>query len=420
MPRHDIPRVVLGAHHLTYTRALGMSSAADLARQYFAAIGARDLDGAMSMWVPGGVERLVGQRELSAPAEIRAFQTELHGAFPDLVWEVLDVIGSDAERRAAVRWRASGTFAGPGAFQGFVANGAHLVMEGCDVLTFTADDKLERLEAYIDSGDIARQLGVLPPAGSRAESNLTKLANVRTRARAWMQGGDAERIAEGVWVVRGGVPKVMNVYLIEDDGAVIVFDAGISDMVAAVAAAAARLGGIRRVVLGHADADHRGAAPALQAPVYCHPAERAAAESPEPYRPYWDRTKLDMRGRNVLWRLIATWDGGPVEIAGTVNEDDEIAGFRVVHLPGHAPGLIALFRAADRLALVSDTLYTLDPQSGRREPAHVPHPAFNQDTEQARESIRKLAALDPVTVWAGHADPVTGDVHAQLERAAAA
>jgi steroid delta-isomerase-like uncharacterized protein len=393
-----------------------MSNAADLARRYFEAIAAPDLDAALAMWAPGGVERLVGQRDLTAPDGVRELQEELRGAFPDLRWEVLDVIAED--RRAAVRWRASGTFAGPGTFQDFVANGAHLQMEGCDVLTFTAEDKLERLEAYIDSGDVARQLGVLPPAGSRAESNLTKLANVRTRARAWLQGGDAERIAEGVWLLRGGIPKTMNVYLIEDEGGLTVFDAGSSDMVAALAAATARLGGIKRVVLGHADADHRGAAPGLNAPVYCHAADREAAESSESYRPYWDRSKLDMRGRAVLWRLIATWDGGPVEIAGTVDEGDEVAGFRVVHLPGHAPGLIGLFREADRLALVSDTVYTLDPQSGRKEPAHVPHPAFNQDTEQALASIRKLAALDPVSVWAGHADPVTGDVRAQLERAA--
>ncbi|MGH2885585.1 MAG: MBL fold metallo-hydrolase, partial [Solirubrobacteraceae bacterium] len=141
---------------------------------------------------------------------------------------------------------------------------------------------------------------------------------------------------------------------------------------------------------------------------------------PDAYRAYWDRSKLDVRGRTVLWRLIATWDGGPVEIAGTVSEGDDIAGFEVVHLPGHAPCLIGLFRAADGLALASDTIYTLDPQSARREPAHVPHPAFNQDTEQALASIAKLAALDPQTVWAGHADPVTGDVRAQLERAATA
>ncbi|MBV9606543.1 MAG: MBL fold metallo-hydrolase [Solirubrobacterales bacterium] len=399
-----------------------MSSPADLARRYFEAIGARDLDVAMAMWAPGGVERVVGQREMSAPGEVRALQTELNGAFPDLAWEVLDVIGSEdaGRRRAVVQWRATGTFAGPDTFQGFVANGAHLEMEGCDVLTFDDEDRLTRLDAYLDSGDVARQLGVLPSSGSRAESNLTKLANVRTRARAWIQGSDPERIAEGVWLVRGGVPRVMNVYLIEDEGGVTVYDAGSADMAPSIAAAAARLGGIKRVVLGHADADHRGAAPALNAPVFCHPADRAAAESPEPYRDYWDRTKLDVRGRNVLWRLIATWDGGAVEIAGTLTENDQVAGFKVVHLPGHAPGLIGLFRESDRLALVSDTIYTLDPQSGRREPAHVPHPAFNQDLEQARASIDKLAALAPHVVWAGHTDPVTGDVQAQLEHAARA
>ncbi len=391
----------------------------DVARRYFEAIAARDLDAALSLWAPGGVERVVGQREITAPDGVRELQNELNGAFPDLTWEVLDVIGS-GDQRVAVRWRARGTFAGPPSFQGFVANGAQLEIEGCDVLTINAEDKIERLDAYLDSGDVARQLGVLPPAGSRAELNLTKLANVKTRARARIHGSEPERIAEGVWLVRGGIPKVMNVYLIEDEGGVTVFDCGASDMTAGLAAAGARLGGIRRVVLGHADADHRGAAPGLGVPVYCHPGERHAAESTDHYRDYWDRSKLDPRGRTVLWRLIATWDGGPVNVAGTLDEGDDIAGFRVVHMPGHAPGLIALFRESDRLALVSDALYTLDPQSGRRQPAHVPHPAFNQDTEQARASIRKLAALHPASVWAGHTDPVTGDVVAQLERAASA
>ena len=392
-------------------------SAADVARRYFEAIAARDFDAAFALWVPGGIERVVGQREVTAPDGVRALAQELHGAFPDLTWEVLDVIAGDGSR-AAVRWRATGTFAGPETFQGFVANGAHVEMEGCDVLSINAEEKIERLDAYLDSGYVARQLGLLPPAGSKAESRLTQIANARTRARAWIHGSDAERIAEGVWLVRGGIPKTMNVYLIEDEGGVTVFDAGISDMTAPIAAAAARLGGIKRVILGHADADHRGAAPGLPAPVYCHPADRDAAESQEHYRQYWDRSKLDPRGRTVLWRLIATWDGGPVQIAGTVDEGDQIAGFDVVHLPGHAPGLIGLFRASDRLALVSDTIYTLDPQSGRHQPAHVPHPAFNQDTEQALASIAKLAAMSPDTVWAGHADPVTGDVQAQLERAA--
>jgi glyoxylase-like metal-dependent hydrolase (beta-lactamase superfamily II)/predicted ester cyclase len=397
-------------------------SSADVARRYFEALAARDLESAVGFWAPGGVERVVGQRELTAPAGVRGFQSELLGAFPDLHWEVLEVVphNDDVPGRVAVRWRATGTFAGPGAFQGFVPNGARLEMEGCDVLTVNGVERIEHLDAYLDSADVARQLGVLPPAGSRAEANLTKLANVKTRALSWIHGSEPERIAEGVWLLRGGIPKTMNVFLIEEDGGVTVYDAGISDMTSGLAAAGARLGGIKRIVLGHADADHRGAAPGLNVPVYCHAGEREAAESPESYRDYWDRSKLDAHGRAVLWRLIPTWDGGSVEIAGTLDDGEQIAGFRVVHLPGHAPGQIALFRESDRLALVSDVLYTLDPQTGRRQPAHVPHPAFNQDTEQARDSIRELAALDPTTVWAGHSEPVSGDVKGQLTRAASA
>ncbi len=39
----------------------------------------------------------------------------------------------------------------------------------------------------------------------------------------------------------------------------------------------------------------------------------------------------------------------------------------------------------------------------------MPEPAFNLDTNQARESIRRLAALDPRVVWPAHAKPVSGD-----------
>ena len=101
-----------------------------------------------------------------------------------------------------------------------------------------------------------------------------------------------------------------------------------------------------------------------------------------------------------------------------MEEGDEVAGFRVVHLPGHAPGLIALWRDADRLALTSDCFYTLDPMTGRKGAPRVPHRAFNQDTDEARASIRKLAEMEPATAWPGHADPLIGDVRAQLERAA--
>lgn len=393
-------------------------SASDVAKRYFAALSAHDLDAAVACWVPGGVDRFVGQQELIAPDGVRGYFASLYAAFPDLRLEVLET--TTGRGRVAVRWRARGIFAGPGMFQGLAPNGARVEFEGCDVVT-VAGEKIEHNDAYVDSGEIARQLGFLPATGSPAEARLASLANARTKIVSRIHARVPERIADGVWIVRGGFPmKTMNVYLLEDEGGVTVFDAGISDMSAAVAAAGARMGGIRRVVLGHADADHRGVAPALRAPVYCHPAERSAAESDSSFRHYFDLAKLAPHGRVLLGRLLPIWDGGRVAIAGTVDEGDEIAGFRVVALPGHAPGLIGLYRDSDRLALVSDCFYTLDPQSGIKGSARVPHPAFNLDTEQARDSIRKLAAMEPAVVWSGHADPVTGDVRAELERAAAA
>ena len=119
--------------------------------------------------------------------------------------------------------------------------------------------------------------------------------------------------------------------------------------------------------------------------------------------------------QKVLHRYV--WDGGPVQIADTVSEGDEVSGFRVIDLPGHAPGLIALWRESDRLALVSDLVYTLD-MFGRSCAAKLPEATYNYDTEQARASVRKLAEMEPAIVWAGHAKPVTGDVRGQLLKAA--
>jgi glyoxylase-like metal-dependent hydrolase (beta-lactamase superfamily II) len=246
------------------------------------------------------------------------------------------------------------------------------------------------------------------------------VANGGDRLARAAAGTDPKAVAAGVWVVRGAHLRNMNVFLLADEGGVTVFDAGISAMAPALTSACAQLGGATRVVLGHADADHRGAAGAIGAPTYCHAAERAAAESPSSVRDYFHLERLAPWARPVYPWLLRSWDGGPVPIEGTLDEGDEVAGFRVVHLPGHAPGLIGLFREEDRLALVSDLVYTIDPETGVWGGARLPHPAFDCDIDQARASIRKLCSLDPSVVWPGHARPVTGDVAAKLERAAGA
>jgi glyoxylase-like metal-dependent hydrolase (beta-lactamase superfamily II)/predicted ester cyclase len=396
-----------------------MASSSVIAKRYFDALSQRDVEAAVACWKPGGLERLIGQAELTAPDGVREYFNGLFAAFPDFSFEVIDT--TTQRQRCSVRWRASATFAGPGRFQGFAPNGRCIAIEGCDVLE-VVEDQIVANTAYVDGSDVARQLGFLPPSGSTADARLTALANAGTHVKQALYGAEPEAIAAGVWLLRGGGPaRHHNAFLIEDEGGVTVYDTGTHRMSGAIRAAAVRFGGIRRVVLGHADCDHRGGAAGLDAPIYCHPLERSAAQSPSPYRDYWNLSLLGGLSRHVYPRMLAAWDGGALEVSGTLENGDQVAGFRVLHLPGHAPGLICLYRDEDGLALVSDLLYTLNPETGFGNAAHVPHPAFNLDTNQAREAIRTLAAIGPKVVWPGHAKPVAGDdVELQLQRAASA
>ena len=235
-------------------------------------------------------------------------------------------------------------------------------------------------------------------------------------------------MAEGVWVVQGGQPGRCNVYLIEDEGGVTMYDAGARTMVRAVAAAGAKLGGIRRVVLGHGHTDHRGTAPALGVPVYCHPAEVQDAEGSGGFR-YWPEGLAGLpTPQRQIHRAVHrfAWDGGPVKIAGTVEEGDEVAGFKVIDLPGHAPGLIGLWRESDRLALVSDTFYTwtcgaATASRGARRRLQLRHRAGPREHPQACRTGARRGVAGPrqagqratcAASWNGPPTPAEADRHA--------
>jgi glyoxylase-like metal-dependent hydrolase (beta-lactamase superfamily II) len=216
-----------------------------------------------------------------------------------------------------------------------------------------------------------------------------------------------EELADGVWRHAGDIKHGMNVYFVADGDGLTIFDGGTASMTAGVREAAEKIAPIKRLVLGHGHADHRGIASALGVPVLCHEDERADVEGDGGYHYF----KLDRIGprfpRTVYPTLLKHWDGGPATVSETLVEGDEIAGFTVKHFPGHAPGMIGLWRESDRLILCSDTTYFIDSMKFRPvDWANVPNRAFNLDHEAAIASLRKMATLEPRTVAAGHADPV--------------
>lgn len=234
-----------------------------------------------------------------------------------------------------------------------------------------------------------------------------------------------ERAGDGVEVLRvrppGRVQKLTNIYLVADDGGVLVYETGSVGAASAIRTAAGERGGITRIVLSHAHADHRGGASRLDAPILCHPDERPGAEGDGWAEEGFDYAKIgNPLIRALTPRALRDMDGGPVQIAGTLTEGEAIAGFTVLHLPGHTPGQIGLWREADGLAIVSDAVFAWNPFSlaGLAGPARLPPPPIRPDDAAARASMRKIAELAPATVWLGHYGPLTGDVAEQLNRAA--
>jgi glyoxylase-like metal-dependent hydrolase (beta-lactamase superfamily II) len=225
------------------------------------------------------------------------------------------------------------------------------------------------------------------------------------------------RIADGPWRLTRGFLLTNHAYLVAEADGVAVFDAGVREMTPAIFTAAAG-SKLTRVVLGHSHWDYRGAAPALArcAALICHPLEAADAQGDGGLHCFQLGLQRSHQAAWLLDELRRRRDGGPVALADTIAEGDQVGGFDVVFLPGHSPGQIGLFRRGDRLAVVSDAIYTIDADSGRKTEPRLPHTAYNFDDRQARESIRALAQLEPHEVWAGHADPILIQVRRRLLR----
>jgi glyoxylase-like metal-dependent hydrolase (beta-lactamase superfamily II) len=97
--------------------------------------------------------------------------------------------------------------------------------------------------------------------------------------------------------------------------------------------------------------------------------------------------------------------GPPWPVGRPLRDGDEVAGFQVVHAPGHTPGHILFYRPSDRLVVAGDLLANINWLT-RREGLHEPPPVFSVDARQNRQSLRLLLSLKPSLVCFGHGPPL--------------
>jgi steroid delta-isomerase-like uncharacterized protein len=152
---------------------------AEVARAIFDAVSEKRLDDAMAYVAEDAVDDFVAIGRFEGKAAIRRFFDELLAAFPTFEMIVERIVGDDST--AVVQWRASGDFTG-GPFQGVEPTGKHVEIRGVEVMEIV-DGSVRHNTIYYDGAAFARQVGLLPAAGTTLDRAVLSLFNAATRLR---------------------------------------------------------------------------------------------------------------------------------------------------------------------------------------------------------------------------------------------
>lgn len=207
-------------------------------------------------------------------------------------------------------------------------------------------------------------------------------------------------------------------YLWQDADGVTLVDTGPVGAGEAVRAAIERLGRrpeeLRRIVLTHAHGDHAGSAAEIRrwstAPLLVHRADAPLVEGlvpvPQPVLLDWERPLFAEVSQHLAAPAVAVdqqlEDGDVLDFGG---------GARVLSIPGHTAGSIAVHLPEHGVLLTGDTVaeYRGDVMLG----------VFNQDRAAAIRSLERLAGLDTDVLGFGHGEPVRSGGTGRLRRLAA-
>jgi glyoxylase-like metal-dependent hydrolase (beta-lactamase superfamily II) len=105
---------------------------------------------------------------------------------------------------------------------------------------------------------------------------------------------------------------------------------------------------------------------------------------------------------------------GPVrrEVEDEERLEDIYPGLRVVHLPGHSPGQVGYYCEREDWLVGGDVMMHVLPQ------LTLPLALFTLEPEEAKQSIVKVAKLNPTTLGLGHGAPIVGKAQRAMARIA--
>lgn len=202
----------------------------------------------------------------------------------------------------------------------------------------------------------------------------------------------------------------------------VLIDAGIPGSADAIYKAAAERFGENTppaaIVLTHGHFDHVGALAELAAewetPIYAHRLEHPFLNGTRSYP-----APQPGVGGGLMARAAGLYPRHPINVSrwlALLSENQEVPfmpGWRCIPTPGHTPGHVSLWREADRTLIAGDAFITTRQESAyavltQKPEMHGPPQYYTPDWDAARESVRRLAALEPELVVTGHGPAMQG------------
>lgn len=209
----------------------------------------------------------------------------------------------------------------------------------------------------------------------------------------------------------------MNTYIIADGNDVVLIDAGTKFMRNRLlrtlkAFFADEQHKTKRLIahaLTHVHPDHQGSSHAIcekyHVPLWCGAADADIMEAGLQNAPEYT---------GLLGFLGRTWAGPAHPVAKRLKEGDIVAGFRVLDTPGHSVGHVVFWRESDKCLILGDVLNGMNLMTGFPG-LNEPPAAFTTNIPQNRDSIRKMAALQPDIVCFGHGAPLRESAGTAIE-----
>ena len=218
---------------------------------------------------------------------------------------------------------------------------------------------------------------------------------------------------------------MVNVYFVGhpqiDGGDWVLIDAGLPMSASRITSAAADRFGAgarpRAILLTHVHFDHVGVLRELadrwDVPIYAHPMEFPYLTGRSPYPP------PDPTVGGLMARLSPLYPKGPIDVSHRLEalpQDGTVPflpDWRWIATPGHSPGHVSFYREADGVLIAGDAFTTQKQESlvgviTQHQEVYGPPAYFTPDWNAARESVRKLAALNLSIGATGHGIPMSG------------